>query len=82
MKQLGYTVAMMFLKAYEQGETIYLSMASRGFSDKSKLYHDRKKKISSRDYVFISTTLVLVACLQILAMSFFYQWGFLGMNIA
>ncbi|WP_321421150.1 cobalt ECF transporter T component CbiQ [uncultured Methanobacterium sp.] len=81
MKQLGYTVAMMFLRAYEQGETIYLSMASRGFSDKSKLYHDRKKKIGSGDYAFIACTLGLVACLQILAMFFFYQWGFLGMNI-
>ncbi len=82
MKQMGYTVAMMFLRAYEQGETIYLSMASRGFSDKSKLYHDRKKKIGSVDYAFIVSTLGLVACLQILAMFLFYQWGFLGMNIA
>ncbi|BDZ68060.1 cobalt ECF transporter T component CbiQ [Methanobacterium ferruginis] len=81
MKQLGYTVAMMFLRAYEQGETIYLSMASRGFSDKSKLYHDRKAKIGYSEYVFITTTLLLVACLQILAMFFFPQLGFLGVNI-
>ncbi|OPY25431.1 MAG: Energy-coupling factor transporter transmembrane protein EcfT [Methanobacterium sp. PtaU1.Bin242] len=81
MKQLGYTVAMMFLRAYEQGETIYLSMASRGFSDKSKLYHDKKKKIGSREYIFIATTIGLVACLQILAMFLFHQWGFVGMNI-
>jgi len=26
IKQLGYTVAMMFLRAYEKGETIYMSM--------------------------------------------------------
>jgi hypothetical protein len=57
-------------------------MASRGFSDKSKLYHDKKKKIGSREYTFIATTLILVACLQISAMSLFYQWGFVGMNIA
>nr|WP_319373005.1 cobalt ECF transporter T component CbiQ [uncultured Methanobacterium sp.] len=82
MKQLGYTVAMMFLRAYEQGETVYMSMASRGFSDKSKLYHDKKKKIGSKEYIFISTTLLLVACLQILAMFLFHQWGFVGMNIA
>lgn len=81
MKQLGYTVAMMFLRSYEQGETVYLSMASRGFSDKSKLYHDRKKKFGSREYFFITTTLLLVAFLQILAMFFFSQLGFVGMNI-
>jgi cobalt/nickel transport system permease protein len=82
MKQLGYTVAMMFLRAYEQGETVYLSMASRGFSEKSKLYHDRKKKIGSQEYAFIASTLGVVACLQILAMSLFYQWGLMGINIA
>jgi cobalt/nickel transport system permease protein len=81
MKQLGYTVGMMFLRAYEQGETIYLSMASRGFSEKSQLYHDQKKKVGSKEYFFIGATLLLVACLQILAMFFFSQLGFVGMNI-
>lgn len=81
MKQLGYTVAMMFLRAYEQGETIYLSMASRGFSDESKLYHDRHKKIGSNEYVFIGVTLLLVVCLQILAMFLFHEWGFVGVYI-
>lgn len=81
MKQLGYTVAMMFLRAYEQGETVYLSMASRGFSDESKLYHDRKKKIGHREYIFIGITLLLVICLQISAMFFFYRWGWVGINI-
>lgn len=82
MQQLGYTVAMMFLRAYEQGETVYLSMASRGFSDESKLYHDRKKKIGSKEYVFIGVTLLLVVCLQILAMLFFHEWGLVGMYIS
>lgn len=81
MKQLGYTVAMMFLRAYEQGETVYMSMASRGFSDQSNLYHDGKKKLGKTEYVYIGTTLLLVVCLQILAMTHFYQLGILGMNI-
>lgn len=81
IKQLGYTVAMMFLRAYEQGETIYLSMVSRGFSDESKLYNDRHKKIGPREYIFIGVTLLIVICLQILAMTHFYQWGYIGMNI-
>lgn len=81
MKQLGYTVAMMFLRAYEQGETIYLSMASRGFSDQSKLYHEHEKKIGPSEHVFIGVTLLIVAVLQILAMYFFYSWGYVGINI-
>ena len=81
MKQLGYTVAMMFLRAYEQGETIYLSMASRGYSDESRLYHDKKKKIGTRDYTFIALTLGFVAILQIGAMFLFHQYGFVGIHI-
>jgi len=81
MKQLGYTVAMMFLRAYEQGETIYMSMASRGFSDESNLYHDRKKKLGRTEYIYIGVTLLIVIGLQILAMTHFYELGVLGMNI-
>lgn len=81
MKQLGYTVAMMFLRAYEQGETIYMSMASRGYSDESRLYRGRDEKIGAREYVFISATLLLIVCLQIFAMVYFYNWGVMGMNI-
>ncbi len=81
MKQLGYTVAMMFLRAFEQGETVYMSMASRGYSDNSNLYHDRKKKIGSKEYILVSTTILMVACLQILAMFIFSNLGILGMYI-
>ncbi|MCE5213686.1 MAG: cobalt ECF transporter T component CbiQ [Methanobacterium sp.] len=81
MRQLGYTVGMMFLRAYEHGETIYLSMASRGFSDESNLYHDKKRKIGSREYTFIIVTIALVACLQIGAMLLFEHYGFLGIRI-
>lgn len=31
VKQVGYTIGMMFLKAYEQGERVHKSMVSRGF---------------------------------------------------
>ena len=78
MKQLGYTVAMMFLSSYERGETIYMSMASRGYSDQSNLYHDRKRKFGTNEYVFIFTTLLLVACVQISAMLIFSQLGIVG----
>ena len=81
MKQLGYTVAMMFLRAFEQGESVYMSMASRGYSDNSRLYHDKKKKLGSREYIFIFSTVFLVVCLQILAMFIFYKMGILGIYI-
>lgn len=81
MKQIGYTIAMMFLRAYEQGEKVYMSMLSRGYSDKTKLYTDRKKKIGSKEYAFIAITVVLIASLQFLAIFFFPKIGVLGMPI-
>lgn len=78
LKQLGFTVMMMFLRSYEHGESIYMSMLSRGYSDKSKLYQDRKRKIGRNEYVFIITTILLIIFLQILAMLFFPKWGFVG----
>ena len=65
MKQIGYTIMMMFLRAYERGETVYLSMVSRGYSDKSQLYNEGNKKIGSKEYIFIGTTVALVVCLEI-----------------
>jgi cobalt/nickel transport system permease protein len=81
MKQIGYTIAMMFLRAFERGETIYLSMVSRGYSDKSKLYNDTKRKIGTVEYIVISTTVLLIVCLQLMAIFFFPKLGFLGMSI-
>jgi cobalt/nickel transport system permease protein len=81
MKQIGYTVAMMFLNAFEHGEKVYLSMISRGYSDKSKLYKERKIKFGKKEYVFITATLFLIVCLQFLAMFFFSKLGFVGTSI-
>ena len=65
IKQIGYTIMMMFLRAYERGETVYLSMVSRGYSDKSHLYNDGDKKIGSKEYIFTGVTIALIICLEI-----------------
>ena len=41
LRQIGYTIAMMFLKSYEQGERVHKSMVSRGFSDASDLFSQK-----------------------------------------
>lgn len=81
LKQLGFTIMMMFLRSYEHGESIYLSMLSRGYSDNSKLYHENKS-IGKNEYIFISTTLFVIIFLQVLAFLFFPKLGFLGINAA
>ena len=65
MKQLGFTITMMFLRAYEQGEKVYMSMLSRGYSDNSQLYNENHKNIGSREYLFIAISISLIACLEI-----------------
>jgi len=81
LKMVAYTVMMMFLKSYERGESVYLSMASRGFSDKSQLYSLTKKEIDLNEYSFVITTLVLIVCLQIMVIYVFPQMGFIGSSI-
>jgi cobalt/nickel transport system permease protein len=63
MKQLAYTIAMMFLRSYERGETVYFSMLSRGYSENSKIYTDNKK-LTLRDFSFIGITLSFIVCLE------------------
>jgi cobalt/nickel transport system permease protein len=81
LKQLGFTIMMMFLRSYERGENIYLSMLSRGYSDNSKLYYHLNKKIGTPEYIFIVMTLLIVIILQFLAIFFFPQLGLLGAHI-
>jgi len=78
LRQVAYTLAMMFLRSYERGESVYLSMLSRGYSDKSELYNDKNKKIDKNDYFFISTTILIIICLQILVVFFLPKTVYLG----
>ncbi len=78
LKQVAYTVAMMFLRSYERGESVYLSMLSRGYSDKSELYSDKNKKIGKSDYYFISTTFLVIVFLQFLVVFFLPKTVYLG----
>ena len=63
MKQLAYTIAMMFLRSYERGETVYFSMLSRGYSENSHIYTDNNK-LGLRDFSFIGITLSFIVCLE------------------
>ena len=65
MKQIGYTIMMMFLRSYEQGEKVYASMLSRGYSDDSDMY-TTKDKIGQKEYKFIIITLAVVITIEIM----------------
>jgi cobalt/nickel transport system permease protein len=63
LKKVGETIGMMFLRSYEQGEKVYFSMLSRGYSDNSNLYAG-DKKLNIKDFIFISITLSLIIGLE------------------
>ena len=68
LRQVAYTVMMMFLRAYEKGETVYFSMLSRGYSEESKIYVENKK-MRSADFMFIGVTLALIVGLEFMKFS-------------
>lgn len=65
VKKVGHTITMMFLRSYEQGEKVYLSMLSRGYSNESNIYLE-KSKIVKTDLVLITSTVTLVIGLEAL----------------
>ena len=80
VKQVGYTIGMMFLKAYEQGERVHKSMVSRGFSDASEMF-DEKKSPERSDYLYLFTIILIVIVLEIIIFKFSGQLGYFGQNL-
>ena len=81
VKQVGYSIAMMFLKAYEKGETIYLSMASRCFSDNSRLYH-AKTIIGKHEYIYFGCIVAIIIALEIVVLFFSSNLGYFGVSLS
>lgn len=81
VKQVGYTVAMMFVKSYEQGERVYKSMVSRGFSDESDLYNE-KKSLEKSDYIYITTLIILITIVEIILIKYTNHLGYFGENLS
>lgn len=52
------------LRSYEQGENVYASMLSRGYSDESQIY-TTKEKLGQKEYIFIIITFALILSVEI-----------------
>ena len=81
VRQVGYTVAMMFVKSYEQGERVYKSMISRGFSDESDLFNE-KTSLEKSDYIYITSIIILVIVLEIILIKYSNDLGYIGANLS
>ena len=80
VKQVGYTIGMMFLKAYEQGERVHKSMVSRGFSDASEMFNEKKSPEKS-DYLYLFTIILIVIVLEIIMFKCSGQLGYFGQKL-
>ncbi len=65
LRKVGETITMMFLRAFEQGETVYMSMMCRGYSENTRIYQ-AKTKLDKKDFAFIGTTIFILFSLQLL----------------
>ena len=81
VKQVGYTIGMMFLKSYEQGERVHKSMVSRGFSDASEMF-DEKKSPEKSDYLYLLSIIIIAIILEIIIIKYSGQLGYFGQNLA
>jgi len=64
LEQVGCMIGTMFLRAYEQGEKVYLGMLSRGFNPDSQMYVV-EKKFNVCDAVMIVIFFLLLTFLEL-----------------
>ena len=65
VKQVGYLFLMMFLRAYDRGEKVYASMASRGYNSESKIYYS-KEKLGLNSILYIAIPIIIMITLILL----------------
>ena len=65
IRQLGYTIGTMFIRAYEQGERVYTSMLCRGYGRDSYLFV-RKKPLHRSDVAFLSMSMIVVIAIPVI----------------
>jgi cobalt/nickel transport system permease protein len=65
LKQIGYTIMMLFLKSFEKGESVYFSMLSRGYTGKT-IEYNKESKVLIFDYLIISITISIIVAIEII----------------
>lgn len=65
LKQVGYLFLMMFLKAYDKGEIIYKSMASRCYNSNSTIYTSNDN-LSRNSILYLLIPILIISILIIL----------------
>jgi len=66
LRVLGYTAAMIFLRAYKHGEAVYQAMLSRGYSA-DRLRSGQQKELKGQDVLFACFSLGVAVLAALLA---------------
>lgn len=64
LRQMGYILGTLFIRAYEQGERVYISMLCRGYGRNSFLYV-KKKSISKGDLAFLFLSIIFIITIPV-----------------
>jgi len=64
LRQMGYVLGTLFIRAYEQGERVYISMLCRGYGKHSFLFV-KKKTIERSDLAFLSFSIVFITAVPL-----------------
>jgi cobalt/nickel transport system permease protein len=64
LRQMGYILGTLFIRAYEQGERVYISMLCRGYGRHSFLYV-KKKSLRRGDITFLSLSIVFIITIPV-----------------
>ncbi|MCL2115655.1 MAG: cobalt ECF transporter T component CbiQ [Methanobrevibacter sp.] len=70
LKQIAFTIMMLFLKSFEKGETVYYSMLARGYSGEAISYKE-ESPIMKIDYGIIVLTLIVIFSTEIILLNGF-----------
>jgi cobalt/nickel transport system permease protein len=64
LRQMGYILGTLFIRAYEQGERVYISMLCRGYGRHSFLYV-KKKSLCRGDFTFLSLSMAFIIMIPV-----------------
>ncbi|MCX6681707.1 MAG: cobalt ECF transporter T component CbiQ [Methanoregula sp.] len=64
LRQLGYTIGTMFIRSYEQGERVFVSMLCRGYGKNTHLFL-KKKALTGPELGFLATGLSFIIAIPL-----------------
>ena len=65
LEQIGFTISLLFIRSYEQGERTYQSMLCRGYNADAQVYVG-KKKLQVPDIALLAGTFIIIAAVQLM----------------